>query len=243
MTGSSTDGGRTLIEAVRSALASAADPARATSMQAYMKSAMPFYGIPAPVLRRLCRDVFAAHPLDSVDIWQSTVLALWREAAHREERYAAIELTGARRYRAHQTLATLPMYEEMVVSGAWWDFVDAIAPHRIGAYLLRDYREPITAVVLEWSRSADLWKRRAAIICQLGFKERTDLELLYASIEPNLDHRNFFIRKAIGWALRAYAWTDPDEIGRYVREHDSRLSGLSRREALKNIGRLTHAKA
>jgi 3-methyladenine DNA glycosylase AlkD len=243
MTGATTRPDRALIDAVHAALTAAADPAKAVPMQAYMKSAMPFYGVPTPSLRQLCRDVFAAHPLDSFEIWQATVLALWREARHREDRYAAIELTGARRYRTYQTPATLPMYEEMVVTGAWWDLVDAIAPHRIGAYLLRDYREPITAVMIEWSRSANLWKCRAAIICQLGFKERTDLELLYACIEPNLDHRDFFIRKAIGWALRSYAWTDSDEIGRYVREHESRLSSLSRREALKNIDRLNRASA
>jgi 3-methyladenine DNA glycosylase AlkD len=81
----------------------------------------------------------------------------------------------------------------------------------------------------------DLWKRRVSIICQLKFKRETDLELLYANIEPNLTDRDFFIRKAIGWALRQYAWTDPIEIARYVRSNESRLSGLSKREALKNI--------
>jgi 3-methyladenine DNA glycosylase AlkD len=87
-----------------------------------------------------------------------------------------------------------------------------------------------------WSTDASLWKRRVSIICQVSFKKETDLELLYANIEPNLGDRDFFIRKAIGWALRAYAWTDPKEVARYVSEHASRLSGLSRREALKNIG-------
>jgi 3-methyladenine DNA glycosylase AlkD len=130
----------------------------------------------------------------------------------------------------------------MVVTGAWWDFVDAIAPHRIGAYLLRNYEASMKLVMIDWSRSDDRWKRRAAIICQLGFKESTDLDLLYACIEPNLEERDFFIRKAIGWALRAHAWTDPDEVSRYVREHDSRLSALSRREALKNIDRLQRTK-
>ena len=129
------------------------------------------------------------------------------------------------------------MYEEMIVTGAWWDCTDAIAPHRIGDYLLRGYPESMTPVMIQWSRSTDRWKRRSAIICQLGFKEATDLGLLYACIEPNLDDRDFFIRKAIGWALRDYAWTDPDEVSRYVREYDSRLSALSRREALKNIER------
>jgi len=80
-----------------------------------------------------------------------------------------------------------------------------------------------------------MWKRRVSIICQLRFKKETDLELLYSNIEPNLDDREFFIRKAIGWALRQYAWTDPGEVVRYVRSRESRLSGLSKREALKNI--------
>src|SRR5215211_6118216 len=121
VTNSASSAGRELITAVRSALATAADPAKAAPMQSYMKSAMRFYGVPTPVLRRLCRDVFALHPLDGVDDWLTTVLALWREAQYREDRYAAIELTGARRYRTYQTPAVLPMYEEMVVTGAWWD--------------------------------------------------------------------------------------------------------------------------
>jgi 3-methyladenine DNA glycosylase AlkD len=87
-----------------------------------------------------------------------------------------------------------------------------------------------------WSTDPNMWKRRVSIICQLKFKRETDLDLLYANIAPNLAAREFFIRKAIGWALRQYAWTDPREVARYVRANESRLSGLSRREALKNIG-------
>jgi 3-methyladenine DNA glycosylase AlkD len=86
-----------------------------------------------------------------------------------------------------------------------------------------------------WSTDEHLWRRRVSIICQISFKQETDLVLLYANIEPNLGDRDFFIRKAIGWALRAYAWTDPKEVARYVHAHESELSGLSRREALKNI--------
>jgi 3-methyladenine DNA glycosylase AlkD len=80
-----------------------------------------------------------------------------------------------------------------------------------------------------------MWKRRAAIICQLRRKRDTDLALLYDCIEPNLADGEFFIRKAIGWALRQYAWTDPREVKRYVRAHRGRLSPLSVREALKNV--------
>ena len=91
--------------------------------------------------------------------------------------------------------------------------------------------------MLAWSRDADIWKRRSAILCQLTFKEDTDLDLLYACIKPSLGRKEFFLRKAIGWALRAYAWTDPKEVQRYVRQHERSLSPLSRREALKNVGR------
>jgi 3-methyladenine DNA glycosylase AlkD len=94
--------------------------------------------------------------------------------------------------------------------------------------------------VLAWSRSDDLWKR-GAILCQLTFKEATDLDLLYATIDPALASKEFFLRKAIGWALRQYAWTDPKEVRRYVREHEKDLSPLSRREALKNVGSVAAA--
>jgi 3-methyladenine DNA glycosylase AlkD len=86
-----------------------------------------------------------------------------------------------------------------------------------------------------WARDSDTWKRRSAILCQLGFKRDTDLRLLYDCIEPNVTHQDFFIRKAIGWALRQYAWTDPRAVRRYVKANKQRLSPLSVREALKNV--------
>jgi 3-methyladenine DNA glycosylase AlkD len=89
--------------------------------------------------------------------------------------------------------------------------------------------------MLAWSQSSNMWKRRTAILCQLEFKAETDLELLYACIEPSLGSAEFFLRKAIGWALRQYAWTDGPEIKKYVRLNRARLSALSCREALKNI--------
>jgi len=225
-----------LLAAVRDALADAADPAKAPAMQAYMKSSMPYRGVQLPLLRRLLNPIVAAHPLGSFAAWHDTVLALWREAAFREERYAAITLTGQRCYQAFRTsLEALPLYEELIVTGAWWDLVDEVAEHRVGD-LLRAHPASMRPVILAWSRDDDLWKRRSAIICQIFHKEATDLDLLSACIEPNLADRDFFIRKAIGWALREYAKTDPAEVARYVAAHHDQLSGLSRREALKHIG-------
>jgi len=220
---------------VRAGLAKVAEPERAAPMQAYAKSAIPFLGVTTPTRRKVCREAFARLDLPTAAAWRRTVLALWRGARYREERYAAIDLTEARRFDRFQDMAALPMYEEMIVTGAWWDYVDAIAGHRLGT-LLRRFPREMRREMLAWSRSDDLWKRRSAILCQLTFKKDTDLDLLYATIDPVLASKEFFLRKAIGWALRQYAWTDPKEIRRYVREHEKALSSLSKREALKNVG-------
>ncbi len=205
-------------------------------MQSYMKSAMPYLGVPKPARERVLRPVFAARILPDPSSWSATVLALWRGAKFREERYAAIDLTGHRAYRAFQRAETLDLYDEMITTGAWWDYVDDIAAHRVGP-LLAAHPAVIRPVILRWSRDGDRWRRRSSIICQLSFKAATDLELLYACIDANLEDRDFFIRKAIGWALRQYAWTDPAEVGRFVSARAGRLAPLSRREALKNIRR------
>lgn len=223
-----------ILPALRRALRRAGDPARAPAMQTYMKSTMPYHGVPTPALRRLCGAVFADLQWPTARHWQAEVLALWRGARFREERYAAMFLAGDPRAQSFQAPSAMKMYEEMIVTGAWWDFVDDVASHRVGP-ILRDHPAAMRRRMLAWSRSDNLWKRRTAIICQLGFKTETDLELLYACIEPSLASREFFLRKAIGWALRQYAWTDPVEVSRYVRANRTRLSALSIREALKNI--------
>jgi 3-methyladenine DNA glycosylase AlkD len=219
---------------LRAAFAEAGDPAAAVVMQRYMKSQMPYHGVKSAPMRQIARAVFAGVPLPSAAAWRRLVLHLWRQARYREERYAALVLVADRRARSYQTLEALPMYEEMIVTGAWWDFVDDIAGHRLGPLLERHPRE-MKRLMRAWSRDENMWKRRSAILCQLFRKKETDLALLYDCIEPSLSSREFFLRKAIGWALRQYAWTDAKEVARYVRVNESRLSGLSRREALKNI--------
>jgi 3-methyladenine DNA glycosylase AlkD len=223
---------RALIETVRSGLAAAGDPAKASDMQAYMKSEMPFRGVQKPARDRMAADL---DTLPDRQTWLDTVLALWREATYREERYVALALAGDRRYRAYRTIAALPLFEELIVTGAWWDHVDAVATFMLGDLLDRE-PDALAPVMRTWATDPDMWKRRAAIVCQVRRKDRTDLALLYDCIEPNRGHPEFFIRKGIGWALRAYAWVDPDEIERYCETHE--LSPLSRREALRNVDRI-----
>jgi 3-methyladenine DNA glycosylase AlkD len=224
-----------LLQELRKALKQAGDPVKAAAMQAYMKSAMPYYGVPNAARVAVCNAVFADAKFETAAEWEALVKEIWNKARFREERYAALHLAGDKRAQAFQTLTAVKMYEEMIVTGAWWDYVDGIASHRIGQ-ILRDYPGPMRRKMLAWSKSPNMWKARTSILCQLGYKSKTDLELLYACIEPSLGSKEFFLRKAIGWALRQYAWVDPVEIRNYVERNRERLSALSIREALKNIG-------
>jgi 3-methyladenine DNA glycosylase AlkD len=223
-----------LSQAARRELRAIGDPVRAPQMQAYMKSAMPYFGIPAPLLYKTCRALFRDVEFADSTAWRAEVLDLWRDAKYREERYAAIELTGVRQAREYQTPEAMDMYEEIIVSGAWWDYVDGIASRRVGP-ILRQFPVPMKRLMRQWSRCDNLWKRRTSILCQLGAKGSTDLKLLYDCMEPSIGEKDFFLRKAIGWALRQYAWTDAAEVVRYVREKGDALSPLSKREALKNV--------
>ncbi|HEV8377705.1 MAG TPA: DNA alkylation repair protein [Tepidisphaeraceae bacterium] len=224
-----------LLAALRKRLRKQGNPAKAPAMQAYMKSQMPYLGIWSVPLRKICKDVFGQFALGRFEEFRDTILVLWRGAKFREERYAAIELSGHKSYECYQTLRVLPVYREMITTGAWWDYVDPIAVHRLGR-LLQRYPKQMARKMRVWSTSKNLWLRRSAIIAQLTFKRDTDLDLLYDCIEPAIGEKEFFLRKAIGWALRQHAWTDSAEVIRYVKENRSRLSPLSIREALKNCG-------
>lgn len=152
-----------LLATVRKALRQAADPSKAAAMQAYMKSSMPYHGVPTPLLRQVCKAAFSRLQFASAAQWQTEVLNLWRPARFREERYAALYLAGDKRGRPYQTVSSMKLYEELIVTGAWWDYVDDIAAHRIGT-ILSAYPAPRRRKMVSWSRSTNLWKRRAAII-------------------------------------------------------------------------------
>lgn len=229
----------TYVGAVRAALAGAGDPARAAQQQAYMKSSLPYAGVTAPELAALLRPLLADHRFADRAQWEHAVLELWEDAEHREEWYAAIALLRDRRHRAWLDPDLLPLLEHLVRTGAWWDVVDEIAGHVVGQ-VLGAHRAAATPVVEAWATDpGSLWVRRTAVLAQLRHREDTDTALLERVLVANLDDspfgRDFFTRKAVGWALRQHARTDPDWVRAFVREHEARLSGLSRREALKHL--------
>ncbi|WP_210441197.1 DNA alkylation repair protein [Nocardioides xinjiangensis] len=229
----------TYVSAVRAALARSGDPERAARQQAYMKSALPFVGLGSPALEALLGPLLVEHRFVDRAQWEAAVLELWEDATSREEWYAAIALVRHRAHRQWLDPDVLPLLERLVRSGAWWDVVDEIAVHPVGQVLL-DHREEATRVVDAWSVDRDsLWVRRTAVLAQLRHGERTDTALLARVLVANLDDTaygtDFFIRKALGWALRQHARTDPSWVRTFVRTHADRLSGLSRREALKHL--------
>lgn len=222
-----------LVAAVRAGLAAAADPVRAEEMRRYMKSEMPMLGVPKPARAALAGALFREHVFTERPEWIAAVLRLWRGAEHREERYLALDLIGDRRYARWQAPDLLPVYEELVVTGAWWDFVDEIATRRVNDLLLA-HRPDITPAMRAWATDADRWKRRTSVLCQLHHKADTDLALLAHAVDANTADPDFFLRKAIGWALRQHARTDPAWVRDFVAARPA-LSPLSRREALKHL--------
>lgn len=222
------------LEELRAELAAAGDPVKAEAQQRYMRSALPYHGLAAPELRRLLRPHLAAYsPQDRAD-WQRTVRTWWDGATHREEWYAAIAVARHRTARDWQDVDTLELHRHLIVTGAWWDVVDGTAQHLVGACLLAD-RGRVTDVVRLWSTDQDLWLRRTSVICQISHGERVDRELLTFAIERNLDDPSFWLRKAIGWALRQHARVDPAWVREYVEALGDRLPALSRREATKHL--------
>ena len=224
----------TLLLDVRQALVAAADPARAPAMQRYMKSTMPYHGVAAPLLRRIARELLVTVQLPNEAAYRAAVLELWRGATHREERYVAVVLArhrnGGKRFAAPTLVESL--YEELIVTGAWWDLVDELAAHVIGD-LVRRFPDEVKPKMRAWSRDPDLWKRRTSILCQIRSKKEMDVALLHECIEGSIGDKNFFARKAIGWALREHARFDADGVIAYVRANATRLAPLSKREALK----------
>lgn len=219
------------ITIVQRGLAAAADPDKAEPMAVYMKTEMPFYGVQKKGRIPVVRELTASCPPSDRSGYQDMVLTLWG-LPHREEKYVAIAY--ARTFDEWVDASSLPLYQRLVVEGAWWDFVDEIAIKLVGRALHKE-RQQTEPQVRAWIIDEDMWLRRTSILSQIGHKADTDTALLADACTANLESSEFFIRKAIGWALREYAKTDPEWVGRYVEAHREAMSGLSIREATKHL--------
>lgn len=222
---------------VSRALAESANRAKAAGMAAYMKTDMPFYGVQKSgrtVIVRQLRKEFAPGTHDE---YVALASALW-ELPHREEKYIAQGVALA--FPRFIVPVSIDLYHRFIVEGAWWDFVDETATHMIRKLVL-DHPAATWPVVEGWNDDPDMWLRRASIICQVGAGERTDTDRLFRFCERRMGEKEFFIRKAIGWALRDYARTDPEAVAAFATRNRDNLSGLSYREATKHLGHLVGA--
>jgi 3-methyladenine DNA glycosylase AlkD len=216
---------RDLIAAFRAA----ADPARAGPMAAYMKDRFRFFGIPSPARRAIERDVLGHWHPDQADLVAFTDAAFGHD--EREVQYAACDLVAARVRGCSPTL--VDDLGRWITTRSWWDTVDALA--RPTGDLARSHPE-LAAVTDSWIDADDVWLARIAILHQLHARDATDADRLFRYCARRAGDREFFIRKAIGWALREYAKTDADAVRAFVAAHADTLSPLSQREALRRIG-------
>ncbi len=207
------------------------DQQKAREMAAYMKTEMPFYGIQKPdripVLKLIKREL----PPGNQKEYLQAVKSLW-SCPHREEKYLAIDY--AVQFGDYLDISTVPVFEGMVRDGAWWDFIDPIASNIIGRILMED-RSSMTSILYKWIEDEDFWIRRTAVLSQLKHKENTDSRMLFQFCDTLKSENEFFIRKAIGWALREYSYTEPALVMEYLNANKDELSGLSYREGIKNL--------
>jgi len=208
----------------------AADPERAEGNRAYMRDQFPFLGIPTTKRRALSREILAGLPAPTVGELDRLARACW-ELPEREYQYFAVDLIA--RHAKRLEPGFLRTVHHLITTKSWWDTVDALASNVVGP-IVAAHPEAV-ATMEDWLVDENMWLARTAIIHQLGYKERTDTARLFRYCLARCDHKDFFIRKAIGWALRQYAWTDPAAVREFVAAHTAELSPLSIREATKNL--------
>ena len=202
---------------------------KAKGAKAYMLNQFEFFGIATPLRRTISKDFYKSHPIKNHAELSLIIKECFAEP-EREMHYFAIELLGC--HKKLWSKQTIPLIEWIITHNSWWDSVDSTNSHVIGKFFIQftEYIKPTTS---KWNRSSNIWLQRMSILFQLIYKDKTDTELLTKYIEHCQLEEEFFIRKAIGWALRTYAYTDTKWVKGFIKTHPQ-LSNLSKREALKH---------
>ncbi len=222
-----------LLERARTEFAQRADLVRAQAQKAYMKSSMPYWGVSMPEVKKLGALLIKGYVPRDQDDYRATVLYLFKNAQYREEWY--LGMLYARKFKKFVIRDNLDLYLEVVKLTQWWDIVDELAAKLVGDALKNeaDLREVLGRLIVD----ENMWVRRTALLTQLQYKEKIDADLLAELILIVAHEKEFFIRKAIGWILRQYSYTNPDWVVAFIQKHEDKLSGLSVREGLKAVKR------
>ena len=206
-----------------------ADPSQAAPMKKYMRDQFEFLGVKTPQSLALQKEFYAKYGYPPINRLDPILRDLWA-LPHREFQFAGLSLL--RKFEKELPSKFIKTIEYLIIHKSWWDTVDAIATHTVGVHFRRfpDVREKYLA---KWRASENIWLRRTTILFQLGYKKETGFDLLCDIIRENLNSREFFINKAIGWSLRQYAYTDAKAVKKFVKS--TPLHPLSRCEAMKHL--------
>lgn len=215
---------------IKQACSQNADSVNAAAMAAYMKNNFLFVGLKTEVRRKLQKEVWTQHKKEVQRNARDIALQLYA-MPQREYHYCAIEIL-IKELDKKFISEDIELIEYLLTTHSWWDSVDTAAKYLLGGYL-KQYPENTARVIKQFSGSENMWLNRSAIIFQLGYKKDTDVKLLFSLCEKHGASKEFFIQKAIGWALREYAKTDPVAIKDFVKT--APLKPLSIRESLKNL--------
>jgi 3-methyladenine DNA glycosylase AlkD len=222
-----------LVRFVESRLKSVARPTSVAAMQAYLKTDMPCYGVTRPQLKVIAREMLRQFAPADRRAYEAGVRTLWKRE-HREAKYAAIDYAVG--CKPFVTSRSLKLYERLVRDGQWWDLVDGVAVWLVSPVYLAE-RAKVRPTIERWIDDPDLWIRRTALLAHNTHKRATDQRQLFDHCLRRAHEKDFFIRKAIGWALRQYSYANPIAVRRFLRTNQNRLSGLSVREASRQLVR------
>ncbi|MEY4903184.1 MAG: hypothetical protein RLZZ292_999 [Bacteroidota bacterium] len=206
-----------------------ADAERAGLMEAYMRNQFAFYGIMSPVRKAIEKQFLAENGLPNPSELEAIVRDTWVQQ-QREYQYFGLNLLE--RGKKHWTVNSIQLMEDLVLQKSWWDTIDFMATHWIGAYFLKFPNHKVVTTE-RWNMDDNFWLQRVSIIFQLQYKEKTDFELLCNYTLSRADSKEFFVQKAIGWALREHAKRNPKQVLDFV--ENTELMPLSKREALKHF--------
>lgn len=207
-----------------------ANPLFASQMKAYMKGQFEYYGVKSPDRKQIAKEFYSKYGMLADKDLKDFIKGIWA-LPQRELKYTAIELMDKKIKVMDESWVDFAA--ELLVFESWWDTVDGISAN-ISGKLLQKFPHLAEKKSLEWSNSGNMWLQRMAILFQLKYKSKTNTKLLSKYIEQHIESKEFFIRKAIGWSLREYAKTNPQWVVEFCENHP-KLSGLSRREALKRM--------
>jgi 3-methyladenine DNA glycosylase AlkD len=207
------------------------NPNNAAPMKKYMRNMFEYFGIKTPQRRELLKKFINENGLPEMKELEKVLFELFSEP-QRELHYCAMEILW--RTRKEWTKGIIKLLEKLIVTNSWWDTVDAIAAGSCG-YYYKQYPEQIEKVTGRWIKSKNMWLNRSSIIFQLGYGMTTDTDLLFKYILMHTESKEFFIQKAIGWALRQYSWKNPESVKNFIIENKDKLKPLSIREGSKRI--------